>query len=133
MSESTAAKNLTKQATLINGKLYWDLSAVSSAQGSVSGLTGTWLTPAYTSTDSKPYSWYQLNFDAAGNYTSTTTKSALSDKTDATVTSSTGTYTIADGVLTYNSSSTSKYMYAIYGSYLIIGPTNTTLGGWTKQ
>lgn len=133
---------ITNPAIEVNGKLYFDTtgdSAVLTAQGSVSGLTGTWLMST-TSTEAGTTSYSELQFIFAGTtYTENWYGGSTAEMSPSTLQrTSAGSYTTANGVLTLTpttiDTAETSSSYALYGSYLVVGAgANSSAGAWAKQ
>jgi len=128
----------TATTILSGGKLYGYLSwPVFTAQGSTSGLVGTWQEiMSSTAGSTTMYGKMVYAFAADGTLTSQQYSDTTTAFTAAPVYSITATYTAQNGILTTTApgQAASSGTYKIVGSYLIIGDaTSVDAYAYTKQ
>ena len=138
----SVATSSTSPAILSGGKFYLGLNngfgyLVFAAQGSVSGLVGSWPF-IISSTSSSTTNYWKIveGFAADGTVTATQYSDTSGTFTAAPVSTTAGTYTINNGILTITPSgqSAQSWAYKIVGSYLILGnATSADAYAFTKQ
>lgn len=132
-SWTSSSSVTTSTAVLVAGKLY--KSAIFKAQGSNSGIVGTWIAESYTSSKPKPYSKIVLALSSDKTFTQTIYASTSADYPDAPQTGS-GSYVLnSNGSMTETiSGSTYTSFYKVVGSYFIMGDeTSADANAYTKQ
>ncbi|HUX42091.1 MAG TPA: lipocalin family protein [Rectinemataceae bacterium] len=126
----------TNTAILDNGKLYGLTGgSVLTAQGTVSGLVGTWGYSSYNSADTSPYTKVALTLNADGTATSEMYQSTTSTFSSTPTSTASGTWSASNGVLTLTQSSQIQSLaYSSIGNYLIWGnATNADAYAFAKQ
>jgi hypothetical protein len=112
----------SSECILVGDRLFPQVLA---AEGSVSGLVGTWATNHYHSTSSKPYGKASYAFTSEGKVTISYYQSASAAFSDTPDQSNTYNYAINDnGSLTITADGSTKsntMFYSIKGSYMVIG------------
>ncbi len=124
-----------------NGNLYttvvWGTGSVFTAQGTVSGLVGTWTMDLYNSSSSLPYTEGKFIFASDATFTYEDFQSTTSTMPSTPVAGGSGTFGTSNGILSITPSTGTvegqSDRYTVYGSYLILGPTSNNLGAFVKQ
>jgi len=124
----------TTQAIIVSGKLYED---VFKAQGSVSGIQGTWVMEQYDSEDTKPYRKVVIQFNSDG----TVSQAYFTSATESFADTSDGSYLMnyvanQNGSITLTMDGQVESMtafYKIFDSYLILGGESYDSDAFVKQ
>jgi hypothetical protein len=136
----TTATTYMYPSVLYNRKLYSIFSRVCSAQGTTSGLVGTWATTRYVSSNTSSWTKTVLKFNADLTYSNDYYENSTATFGAAPNSTTTGTYTQGNGTIiltqTGSTGSPMTLYYTTFGSYLVFGDSganDATLGAFTKK
>lgn len=135
-SWTNVSMSMTTQAILVGNKFY--MEGVGKAQGSNTGIVGTWLSETHTKMLTDSYQKFLFTFSSDMTFTVKTYTSSTSTYPSDPSRSESGTYVLNSNgsiALTFSGDTTSStFFYKVLGSYLIQGSeTSVDANAYIKQ